>query len=126
MHRESIGWRARGDAVLFERWHCYGDVDAIPTLLSRHGPKVLSLCRCVLRDPHAEEGFQETFLLPARKAEELARSLVVSNPFPARSDSLYQRVKGGRLRGAHLPPLEDKTNSTFRKPPTLVAFDLEA
>src|SRR5271156_3139349 len=41
-------------------------------LVQRHGPMVLSVCRSALRDPHdAEDAFQATFLVLARKASSL-------------------------------------------------------
>ena len=41
-------------------------------LVARHGPMVLAVCRGVLRDPHdAEDAFQATFLILARKAGSL-------------------------------------------------------
>jgi RNA polymerase sigma-70 factor (ECF subfamily) len=41
---------------------------AFATLLARHGPMVLSVCRRMLRDPHdSEDAFQATFLVLVRK-----------------------------------------------------------
>ena len=41
---------------------------AFATLVARHGPMVLSVCRRLLRDPHeSEDAFQATFLVLVRK-----------------------------------------------------------
>ena len=41
---------------------------AFATLVARHGPMVLSVCRRLLRDPHeTEDAFQATFLVLVRK-----------------------------------------------------------
>jgi RNA polymerase sigma factor (sigma-70 family) len=46
-----------------------GDPDAFETIVSRHGPRVLGVCRHVLGDsPEVDDAFQSTFLLLARKA----------------------------------------------------------
>ena len=45
---------------------------AFETLVLRHGPMVLGVCRRVLRDPHdVEDAFQSTFLILARKASSI-------------------------------------------------------
>ncbi len=42
---------------------------AFTVLVRRHGPMVFRACRAILRDPHAaEDAFQATFLVLARKA----------------------------------------------------------
>src|SRR5581483_10251327 len=62
------------DATLVARFASQGDESAFSALLARHGPMVLSVCRRILRDGHAaEDAFQATFLVLARKAGALRR-----------------------------------------------------
>jgi RNA polymerase sigma factor (sigma-70 family) len=57
------------DGELLQRFAYQGDEAAFRTLMQRHGPMVLATCRRILRDVHeAEDGFQATFLVLARKA----------------------------------------------------------
>ncbi len=57
------------DARLLAQFASTGDETAFATLLRRHGPMVLDVCRRVLRHSQdAEDAFQATFLLLARKA----------------------------------------------------------
>jgi HlyD family secretion protein len=65
---------APGDAELLRRFARGRDDAAFTTLVRRHGPMVLGVCRRVLKRPHdAEEAFQTTFLILVRKAGSLAR-----------------------------------------------------
>jgi RNA polymerase sigma factor (sigma-70 family) len=57
------------DAVLLDRYRAGRDEAAFAALVARHGPMVLGACRRLLPDPHeAEDAFQATFLVLARKA----------------------------------------------------------
>jgi RNA polymerase sigma factor (sigma-70 family) len=61
------------DRDLLQRFVEQHDEAAFRTLLRRHGPMVLRVCRGVLRDGHdAEDAFQATFLVLARKAPSVA------------------------------------------------------
>jgi RNA polymerase sigma factor (sigma-70 family) len=60
------------DAALLQRFVSSKDESAFAALLRRHGPMVHGVCRRILRDDHeAEDAFQATFLLLARKASGL-------------------------------------------------------
>jgi RNA polymerase sigma factor (sigma-70 family) len=59
----------RSDSHLLQQFVARRDEGAFTALLRRHGPLVLGVCRQVLRDVHdAEDVFQATFLVLARKA----------------------------------------------------------
>jgi len=65
------------DAQLLDRFATRADEGAelaFAALVERHGPMVFRVCRGVLRDRHdAEDAFQATFLLLARKAGAIRR-----------------------------------------------------
>src|SRR5437016_450909 len=69
-----------GDAALVERFLSTRDEAAFETLLRRHGPMVLAVCRRMLPDPHAvEDAFQVTFLVFLQKAASLRRRDLLGN-----------------------------------------------
>jgi hypothetical protein len=62
------------DGELLQRFVATGEAAAFEELLSRHGAMVLRVCRRLLPGPEdAEDVFQATFLLLARKANSIQR-----------------------------------------------------
>jgi RNA polymerase sigma factor (sigma-70 family) len=62
------------DGDCMERFVGRRDAVAFETLVHRHGPAVLRVCRAVLADAHAaEDAFQATFLTLARRAASLRK-----------------------------------------------------
>ena len=58
------------DSELLERFIVRRDEAAFETLVHRHGPLVWRICSLILRHHHnAEDAFQATFLILARKAQ---------------------------------------------------------
>lgn len=63
------------DAELLGRYAAERDESAFAALVTRHGPMVFGVCRRVVRDWHlAEDAFQATFLVLARRAEAVSPS----------------------------------------------------
>ncbi len=92
------------DAQLLERY--LGGLDdaaeaGFAALVERHGPMVLRVCRQVLGDPHdAEDAFQATFLVLARRAGSVRRRDSVASWLHgiARRVALHARADVARRR----------------------------
>lgn len=112
-----------GDGELLERFIEQGDESAFASLVHRHGSMVLGVCRRVLNDwQRAEDAFQVTFLVLARKAESLTRPELLGNwlhgvayriALKARSHAARQRAY--ERHAAAMLPMESQPNESARE-----------
>jgi RNA polymerase sigma factor (sigma-70 family) len=73
-HLGRLAGRPTPDAALLDRFLHDRDERAFAALVRRHGPMVFRVCRRVLADPHAaDDAFQATFLVLARRARTVRR-----------------------------------------------------
>jgi RNA polymerase sigma factor (sigma-70 family) len=108
---------ALGDGALLERFVARRDEAAFETLLQRHGPMVLGVCRRMLDDPHAvDDAFQVTFLVFLQKAHSLRRQNLLGNwlygvayrtSLKARSLAARRRPREQPLQDASAPEAGD-------------------
>jgi RNA polymerase sigma factor (sigma-70 family) len=97
-------WEDLPDDDLLDRFLRGGAMDAqdaFRALVRRHGPWVLGVCRHVLASDHdAEDAFQETFLLLARKGASINDRRVLSSWLweVAYRTALRARASAGRRR----------------------------
>ncbi len=86
------------DAQLLRRY-LQGDAAAFAALVQRHGPMVFGVCRRMLGDvPDAEDCFQATFLVLARRARAVGRPELVGGWLHAVACRVAARARAVRAR----------------------------
>jgi RNA polymerase sigma factor (sigma-70 family) len=93
------------DAQLLERFLSAREEEAFALLVHRHGRVVLHLCRRILGDGHdAEDAFQATFLILARRAGAVRRQGAVGSWLCGVATRVAVRLRGQRSqrRGAEV------------------------
>jgi RNA polymerase sigma factor (sigma-70 family) len=116
------------DEQLLDRFAAHRDEtaeEAFAELVQRHGPMVLGVCRRILGDAHdAEDAFQATFLVLARKAGSVLRREKVANWLygvavrtarEARARSARRRTREERVSTPiHVEPPDDGSPDELR------------
>src|SRR5262245_31182212 len=104
-----------GDGQLLGQFVVARDGDAFAALVRRHGPMVLGVCRRVVSDVHlAEDAFQATFLVLARRAATVRPRHLVGHwlygvayrtALKARSSSARRNAKEKQVDAMPHPPV---------------------
>jgi RNA polymerase sigma factor (sigma-70 family) len=90
---------AQSDRQLLERFTREGDEDAFAALVRAHGPMVFGVCRRVLRqEQDAEDAFQATFLVLARRANALRKREAVGSYLYGVAYHLALKLRGRAAR----------------------------
>jgi RNA polymerase sigma factor (sigma-70 family) len=77
---EDVRVRELPDQDLLQQFHAQQDQAAFHALLRRHGPMVLDVCRGVVgNEADAEDAFQATFLILARKADSIRKTAALAS-----------------------------------------------
>src|SRR5438270_11675824 len=122
VRRLRVPARAEGDGDLLRRFARDRDEAAFAALVRRHGGLVWAVCNRLLpRMPDAEDGFQATFLVLARKAGAVRRPELLG-PWMhgvARRTAAKLRAAAYRRRGRECamegaPAVEAKTDVSWR------------
>jgi RNA polymerase sigma factor (sigma-70 family) len=98
---------SQADEQLLERFVRHRDETAFVALLQRHGPMVLNVCRRVLRHQQdAEDVFQATFLVLARKAGSIRQGRSVGSYLYGVAYHLAVRMRADAARRQAREPRE--------------------
>jgi RNA polymerase sigma factor (sigma-70 family) len=129
LRQDRVGWT---DGQLLASFIDQKDEGAFEALVRRHGPMVFGVCRRVLRNHHdAEDAFQATFLVLARKAslvrprERLANWLHgVALRTAMKAKTITAKRKGREKRLTEMRELEATQQEEWRDLQTLLDQEL--
>jgi RNA polymerase sigma factor (sigma-70 family) len=95
----TVGGPVRIDGDLLERFVREGDEGVFTTLVQRHGAMVLAVAGRVLHDVHdAEDVFQATFLVLARKARSIRRRQALAGWLYQVAHRIAVKLRAGKAR----------------------------
>jgi RNA polymerase sigma factor (sigma-70 family) len=104
LHRLTAGPALEPDRHLLESFTTGRDKAAFATLLERHGAMVFRVCRRLLHDAHeAEDAFQATFLILARKAHTIRQQQSLTSWLYKVAYHVALRARAGATRRAAMP-----------------------
>src|SRR2546422_7455561 len=105
------------DRQLLERFQA-GEESAFAALVDRHGPLVLGICRRVLQHVQdAEDAFQATFLVLARKAGSVPWRDTISNWLHSVALRIARKVRAQALRRSAKEKLAGECAPMATQPP---------
>jgi len=110
------------DGQLLERFTAHCDEAAFAALVRQHGPMVLNVCRSVLRhEQDAEDAFQATFLVLARKADTIRQPEAVAGflyevayHVAVKAQANAARRRARERRAAPMAPADPTLDMTVR------------
>lgn len=121
------------DGQLLRAYLAGEDAEAFATLVERHGPMVLRVCRQVLSQVHdAEDAFQATFLVLARKAASVRRREVLASwlhgvayrtALRAKRDAGRRRLHEGQVPARR--PTDPAVEVTWREVQAVLTEEIE-
>ncbi len=90
------------EAELLHRYTACSDEGAFAALVERHGPMVLAICRRILRHTQdAEDAFQATFLVLARKAGAIRKHESVGGWLHSVAFRVAHKLRANQMRRKH-------------------------
>ena len=107
------------DRQLLERFTRQRDEGAFTALVARHGPMVLGVCRRLLaQEQDAEDAFQATFLVLARRADSVRWQDDIANWLYTVAGRVARKLRSGtaRRRESALPPPDVPADGTTPSP----------
>src|SRR5262245_11759422 len=98
-----------------------GNQDAFNDLVARHGPLVWGVCRRLLRHQDAEDAYQATFLVLARRADRITQPRYLSTWLYSVA---YRAALEARKRSPRTVPLGDVDVPAPAEAPAIEAADI--